>query len=144
MARSQQTTGKRDREKKKQQQRKEKEEKRKTRKEQKGKSHDDMIAYVDEYGRFSSTPPEKRKEIKAEDIQIHIAKSVDEPADTVHTGTVTFFNEEKGFGFISEGKDQRVFFHYSQLSEPVAEGNKVEFEVERSVKGLVALKIRKV
>ena len=68
MARSQITFGKKEREKKKQQQRKEKEEKREERKatNKKGRPFEEMIAYMDEYGRITSTPPDpsKRNSIK--------------------------------------------------------------------------------
>src|SRR3954464_1860984 len=119
MARSQQTTGKKDREKKKQRQRKEKEEKREARKATKGKSHDDMIAYVDEFGQFSATPPEKKNAIKLEDIQIGIPKQEDmPPVDPIRKGIVTFFNDSKGYGFIKDIETQQsIFVHVSAVLE---------------------------
>ena len=55
------------------------------------------------------------------------------------TGTVKWFNEEKGFGFIApddEG-DRDVFVHQSAVAEgtPLREGDKVSFETESSPKG---------
>ena len=60
------------------------------------------------------------------------------------SGTSKFFNETKGFGFITPdegGKD--VFVHKTGLTEPVREGDKVTFEVEQSPKGLNAISVRR-
>ncbi len=60
-------------------------------------------------------------------------------------GTVKFFNDQKGFGFITteEGKD--VFVHSSELSEDnsLGEGDSVEFEVAQGDKGPKAVKVKK-
>jgi CspA family cold shock protein len=60
------------------------------------------------------------------------------------TGTVKFFNETKGFGFITPdegGKD--VFAHKTGLKEPIREGDKVSYDVEESPKGLNAINVRR-
>lgn len=57
-------------------------------------------------------------------------------------GTVKFFNETKGFGFITPndgGKD--VFVHVSGLKQPVKENDLVSFEVENGKKGLNAVNV---
>ena len=57
-------------------------------------------------------------------------------------GTVKFFNNSKGFGFITPedgGKD--VFVHQNGLIDEIKEGDKVSFEVEESPKGLNALNV---
>ena len=58
----------------------------------------------------------------------------------MHTGTVKFFNEEKGFGFITDdetGKD--IFVHASGINaETLNEGDKVSFVEEEGRKGIVA------
>ena len=74
MGRSQETFSKKEKEKKKLQRRKDKEEKKAARKanNNKGKSLEEMIVYVDEFGKFSSTPPDpkSRTEVKLDDIQL--------------------------------------------------------------------------
>jgi cold shock protein len=61
------------------------------------------------------------------------------------TGTVKFFNEDKGFGFIVQddgGKD--LFVHASEITHgPIADGDKVEYEIGESKKGPCAVNVRK-
>lgn len=147
MARSQETFSKKERENKKAKKRKEKEEKKLERKNNnnKGKSFEDMIAYVDEYGNPTSTPPDpnKKKVIKLEDIQLGARKEVAvDPADIVRKGSITFFNENKGYGFIRDEKSQdSIFFHVNAVTGTVKEKDKVTFEVEQGQKGLNAVKV---
>jgi cold shock protein len=60
-------------------------------------------------------------------------------------GTVKFFNEAKGFGFITP-KDSRddVFVHSSGLIDEIRESDEVEYEVERGKKGLNAVKVKRI
>ena len=57
----------------------------------------------------------------------------------VVTGTVKFFNETKGFGFITQDSGPDVFVHYSAINtsgfKTLAEGQKVEFQVAQGKKG---------
>jgi len=58
-------------------------------------------------------------------------------------GTVKFFNETKGFGFISEeGADKDHFVHVSGLIDEINEGDEVEFELEEGRKGLNAVNVK--
>ena len=58
-------------------------------------------------------------------------------------GTVKFFNETKGFGFIvpADGNED-VFVHSSGLIDQIRENDKVEYEVERGKKGLNAVNVK--
>lgn len=64
------------------------------------------------------------------------------------TGTVKFFNAEKGFGFISREKGDDVFVHFSQIKaegyKTLAEGQVVEFDVAPGRKGEEAQNVRPV
>jgi cold shock protein len=60
------------------------------------------------------------------------------------TGTVKFFNEAKGFGFIVGDDSQEVFVHHSGLIDKVRENDKVEFEVAQGKKGPNAVNVKKV
>jgi len=138
---------KKEREKKKQLEKKLKEEKRQERKEQ-GKSGDDMMAYLDEYGNIVSTPPDpsKKIEVNAEDIVIGVPKWEEgDDQDTERTGVVTFFNSSKGYGFIKDvDTQQSLFVHINDLEEEISEQDKVTFEIGKGQKGPVALKVKRV
>ncbi len=59
------------------------------------------------------------------------------------TGTVKFFNESKGFGFIVEDdSNTEHFVHVSGLIDEVREGDKVEFELKEGRKGLNATNVK--
>ena len=62
-------------------------------------------------------------------------------------GTVKWFNEAKGFGFISQPEGEDVFVHFSAIAgegfKTLADGDAVEFEVTRGPKGLQASNVRK-
>ena len=61
-------------------------------------------------------------------------------------GTVKWFNEAKGFGFISQEQGDDVFVHFSAIEgdgfKSLADGDRVEFDVTRGPKGLQAQNVR--
>lgn len=59
------------------------------------------------------------------------------------TGTVKFFNESKGFGFIKHANsNQETFVHISGLKDQVKENDKVEFELQEGRKGMNAVNVK--
>ena len=64
------------------------------------------------------------------------------------TGHVKWFNESKGFGFLEQENGKDVFVHYSAISgagfKTLKEGQKVQFTVEESDKGLQAVNVEPV
>ena len=142
------TYNKRENEKKKQARRAEKQKKKEDRKLLgKANSFDDMIAYVDENGVITSTPPElnpNKEEIKQEDILISTPKKEDIETPTVLKGRVDYFNESKGYGFIKDlGSDEKYFFHVSNNTlTDISETDIVTFELERGLRGMNAINIR--
>jgi cold shock CspA family protein len=146
MGRSKETYNKKEVRKKQEKKRKDKEKKKLEKKENEGKSGlDDMIAYVDEFGRITDTPPEhKKQEIKAEDIEVSVPKKgTEEEEDPIHKGTVSFFNDSKGYGFIRDAvTGESIFVHVNNVLEEIKEGNLVSFEVEKGKKGLAATQVK--
>ncbi len=142
------TWNKKEREKKKQAIRKEKAEKKQERKEQnkEGGSLESMFAYVDENGNLSSKPPDPKKRIivQAEDIEIGVPKHEPvNPEDLIRKGTVTFFNDSKGYGFIKDQVTQEsIFVHINSLTQEIKEHNKVTFEIEMGPKGANAVNVK--
>jgi cold shock CspA family protein len=86
---------------------------------------------------FSATPPDpsKRREINVEDIEIGVPKQKPVDPQTVSVRTVSFFNNDKGYGFIKDHKSQEsIFVHVNSCSEPIQERSKVSFEVEMDLR----------
>jgi cold shock CspA family protein len=144
MAKSRETYSKKENEKKKQKKMRDKAEKKEMRKANKGPvSFEDMIAYVDENGNITATPPDpsRRKKINAADIELGATHR--EEVETIRKGRVSFFEDSKGYGFIEERDSrERLFFHVSRLIDPVAVGDKVTFEVEMGEKGPNAVEVK--
>jgi cold shock CspA family protein len=148
MAKSQNRSIKNEKEKKKAQKRQEKEQRKEERKasSKEGKSLDDMIAYVDEYGNISSTPPDptKKTTVKADDIVISVPTQTENKAHAVRTGIVSFFNDAKGYGFIKDNSSgDSIFVHNSALTFPLKKDDQVEFETQKGPRGLTAVNIQK-
>jgi cold shock CspA family protein len=143
------TWNKKERQKMKVKQRQDKMQKMRERKEntKKGKGLDSMLAYVDDFGNLSDTPPDRRKkvEIRAEDIEIGVPKYLPPTeAELIRKGKITFFNHDKGFGFIKDQVSQQsVFVHVNNLSGAlVKENDKVSFEIEMGPRGASAVNVK--
>lgn len=148
MAKSKETYNKREKEKKRLRKKQEKREKMEERKAhaEKGKSLNDMLAYIDEDGNLSTTPPDPmmKRTFSAEEIEIGVPKQTNESEDARHEGIVNYFTEAKGFGFISaKHTGERIFFHVNQVQGLIRENDRVSFEVERSAKGWNAVDVKK-
>jgi len=139
-------SNKREKEKQRQKEKQEKREKMEERKasQTKGKSLDEMLAYIDEDGNITSTPPDpdKKKVFNAEDIEIGVPKHK-ESEDPGREGKIDYFNGSKGFGFIIEKDGEKIFFHINQTTYPVKEGDIVTYTVERGPRGLNAVGVTK-
>ena len=146
MAGSQETFGKKEREKKRLKKKQDKLLKKDARK---AGGQESEFIYVDEYGQLTDTPMDPTKKIKvdASTIEIGIPKkedrAVEETADK--QGKVSFFDTSKGFGFIIDITSQdKYFVHVSGLLEEVKENDKVSFELERGLKGMNAVRVKKI
>jgi len=148
MAGSQETFNKKNREKKRLKKRLDKQQKLAERKaNSKGGGLDNMIAYVDENGYITDTPPNpsKRTKIDPQSIEIGVPKREKEEISPERKGRVDFFDSSRGFGFIKDPDTQERFFvHINGLTEEIREGDMVIFETERGMKGMNAVQVRKV
>jgi cold shock CspA family protein len=148
MGRSQDTFNKKEVRNKKEKKRKEKEKKRLARKDQEKKGGlDDMIAYVDEDGNITSEAPDptkKKVELKLEDMEIGVpTRDNSQKMDPIRKGTVSFFNDSKGYGFIKDSETKEgVFVHINNVIDEIKEGNLVSFEVEMGHKGPTAMRVK--
>ena len=146
MSKPQESFNKKEVRNKKEKKRKEKEAKRLARREGDKSNMDNMIAYVDENGVITSTPPEegRKKEINVEEIEISVPRGGSVLGESkIKQGVVSFFNESKGFGFIKDAQNQfDYFFHINSAIDEIKEGNKVVFDVEKGPRGPIAINIK--
>lgn len=59
----------------------------------------------------------------------------------MRTGKVKFFNETRGFGFITETTGEEIFVHVTGLNEDIRENDTVIYEVQKGLKGLSAVNV---
>jgi len=148
MAKSQQTYGKKEKEKAKQKKREDKQKKKEARKADKTPGSD--FVYVDHNGNLVDTPPDPsmKVEVEAEDIILGIPKKEEgerEAFDPVRKGKVSFYDSSKGFGFIIDNENSEKYFtHVSGLIDEIAENDNVSFELEKGQRGMNAVKVTKI
>ena len=138
---------KKEKEKLKAKKKKEKLERKEARKEQKraGNDLDAMMAYIDENGNIVDTPPDptKKKEVKAEDIDLSPPKREKEDLTTTKKGRVEFYNDEKGYGFVKDlDTQEKYFMHVHGMLDEAREGDIVTFDLEQGMKGLNAVNVK--
>jgi cold shock CspA family protein len=145
MGRSKETFGKKEVRNKRMQKRKDKEKRKLEKKEQGKQSMDDIIAYVDENGMITDTPPDlsQKQEIDASTIEIGTPKKEFREDNTLRQGTVTKFDASKGYGFIVDtSTKESIFFHINDCEGEIKYGNLVEFDTEKGLKGIKAKDVR--
>ena len=147
MAKSQQTFNKTEKEKLRRKKREDKKKKKEARRaEAKENPQGIQFAYVDHLGNLTDTPPDPSMKLKvdAKSIELGIPKKVEEIFDPIRNGKVSFFDSSKGFGFILDTETQEKYFtHVSGLIDEIAENDKVTFELEKGMKGLNAVRVKK-
>ncbi|MEZ4887745.1 MAG: cold shock domain-containing protein [Chitinophagales bacterium] len=135
---------KKDREKKRRKRKQEKAEKMQQRKEEGSKEVE--YVYVDEFGNLTSTPPDpsRRRVIRAEDIEVSTPKrEAEDPMEIIRFGIVKFFNDEKGYGFITDRDTQdSLFVHIENVTGEIGTNDKVTFEIANGPKGPVAVEVK--
>ena len=151
MAKSQQTFNKSEKEKKRLKKREDKRKKMDARKAATKENPKGIeFAYVDFNGNLTDTPPDPalREKIDAETIEVSIPKTLPGDKieiDPVRNGKVSFFDTSKGFGFIIDLENQEKYFtHVSGLIDEIAENDKVSFELEKGMKGMNAVRVKKI
>lgn len=150
MAKSQQTYSKTEKEKKRLKKREEKQKKKEARKASKDSGEGIPFAYVDHMGNLVDTPPDPSKKVKvdADDIVLGIPKKEEgdeEKFDPVRNGKVSFYDFNKGFGFIIDSENnEKYFVHVSGLIDEINEGNEVSFELEKGMKGMNAVRVKRI
>ena len=146
MGKSQETFSKKEKEKKRLKKRQEKLARREERKANPKKTFEESIAYIDENGNFTDTPPDATKKsfIKAEDIVLGVPSKEPDESDPIKKGKLEFYNNDKGYGFIKEDStNEKYFVHVSSITGEILEGDKVSFELEKGPKGLNAVRVSK-
>lgn len=133
MAKSQLTFKKKEQAKKKQLKKQDKQERRELNKSNndKGKSLEEMYAYVDEFGNISATPPTQQYKFKEEDLQ-----RPSDPEDEYLHGKVSYYNEAGHYGFIRDNiSRETVYFNDSLAGIVLKIDQKVKYKYVRSKQG---------
>lgn len=106
----------------------------------KGKSLDEMLVYVDVLGRLTDVHPSLQD--KEKDL---LEASKEAKEDMMYQGSIYSYETNKGFGFIKQDtSNDKVFFHFKVLSQEVAVGDTVMFSKQLTEKGYRATRINKI
>lgn len=133
MAKSQLTFNKKERAKKKHQKKLEKQERREFNKanNDKGKSLEEMFAYVDEFGNISDTPPTQQYKFKEEDLVRPADKE-----DEYLFGKVSYYNETGNYGFIRDNESNETVYFNDKIAGMVLKiDQKVKYKYIRTKQG---------
>ncbi len=145
MARHEGAFNKKESEKKRLQKRKEKEQRKEDRKAGKeGRTFEDMLAYVDENGNLTTTPPDpnRKRAINEAEIDLTSRNKGGSTPPSQRSGTVKYFDAAKGFGFIKDGQTaEEFFFHHKAANFAIAQSDRVSFQTEMGPKGRNAVRI---
>lgn len=134
--------GKKDREKKKRKKREDKAERKAQRREEDSGSD---IMYVHPDGQLRPTPPDltDQVEIEVDDIVLGAQNNIEEDESPIRKGKVSFFNHDKGFGFIVDNANNNsVFVHVDGCIDDIEENSKVVFETKKGPKGMMAFNVQ--
>lgn len=104
---------------------------------------DSMMAYVDEFGNITDTPPDPnaKQKVLASNIEIGVPRRDDEAFDSTLKGIINYYDESKGYGFIKTADENSYFMHLNHVSGVPAKGKRATFEKEKSAKGWIAVKV---
>jgi CspA family cold shock protein len=136
---------KKEKEKKKARKKLEKEEKSAERKanNDKGKSLEEMIAYLDEDGNLTDIPPDKQVKRKFNSADLKQGSNVD-TEKSEYTGILSMFFTDKAYGFITEETTRAsVFVHQNNMEGAIQQNDSVTFKKEKTLKGFQAVQVRK-
>ena len=105
----------------------------------------DATVYCDGKPLCTVGSTKEKLKVDIESIEVSVPKTLESDRvaiNPVRTGTVSFFDTSKGFGFIVDGENQEKYFcHVSGLIDEITEGNRVSFELEKGMKGMNAVKV---
>ncbi len=133
MSKTQLTFKKKETAKKKQLKKLEKQERREQNKmnNDKGKSLEEMFAYVDEFGNISSTPPTQQYKFKEEDLL-----RPQDQEDEFLFGKVSYYNETGNYGFIRDNESREtVYFNDKLAGKPLSLNQAVKYKYTRTKQG---------
>jgi CspA family cold shock protein len=112
----------------------------------KGKSLDDMIVYLDEEGNITDIPPhEQVKKSERSNRDYNNRNNSESNSDELCTGTLSLYFVDKGYGFITEDYTRAsIFAHNNKFNEPLKEKDRVSYKKEKTPKGFNAIQVSKI